>query len=125
MAPKKKAAAGADQEADTTRLPDALPLEYLAAFMATEEANEEVQRSVGSDRTQWAAEAYKRRLPLLLANEDVSKVLGGEWKNKQGVDEERRRLDSSIVCGASGFIGSEDAWCRVGIDEEGRDASLP
>ena len=32
MAPKKKAAAGADQEADTTRLPDALPLEYLAAF---------------------------------------------------------------------------------------------
>ena len=82
MAPKKKAAAGADQEADTTRLPDALPLEYLAAFMATEEANEEVQRSVGADRIQWAAEAYKRRLPLLLANEDVSKVLGGEWKNK-------------------------------------------
>ena len=93
--------------------------------MATEEANEEVQRSVGADRAQWAAEAYKRRLPLLLANEDVSKVLGGEWKNKEGVDEERRGLDASIVGGASGFIGSEDAQCRVGLDEEGRDASLP
>ena len=82
MAPKKKTPAGADDEADSTRLPDALPLEYLAAFMATEEANEEQQRSTAADRAQWAAEAYKRQLPLLISNEDVSKVLGGEWKNK-------------------------------------------
>ena len=65
MAPKKKTPAGADDEADSTRLPDALPLEYLSAFMATEEANEEQQRSTAADRAQWAAEAYKRQLPLL------------------------------------------------------------
>ena len=82
MAPKKKAAGDANAEADKTRCPDGLPLEYLAAFMATEEANEEQQRSKGADRAQWAAEAYKRHLPALLADENVKKLEGGVWKNK-------------------------------------------
>ena len=82
MAPKKKADGDADAEAEKGRLPDGLPLEYLAAFMATEEANEEQQRSIQTNRVQWAAEAYKRHLQALLVNEDVKKLDGGVWKNK-------------------------------------------